>query len=136
MSQFQLPDDWRTRVCELIQLSGKRQNTETDRRTLTERLARFKQQYEWGDISADECTRKRDEIKSALAALQAPEITAIIDAADYLQNIARVWNAATEEERRDTTRAILDEVVCDPEQWRLVSFRPVRSSCCSSKYPG
>ena len=122
--QFQLPDDWRTRVCELLNASGKQPNAESERRCLTERLARLKKQFQWSDISEAEYIQQRDEIKGALAGLQAPEMTAIVDAADYLQNMARVWKEATDEEQRDMTRAILDEVVCDPDLRRLVSLRP------------
>jgi hypothetical protein len=51
-------------------------------------------------------------------------VATIVDAAEYLQNMACVWKNATDEERRDMVRAILDEVVCDPEQRRIVVVRP------------
>lgn len=122
--QFRLPEDWRTRLCELVNSNGKHKNAETDRRALNERLARIKQQHEWGDLSDAEYLRKRNEIKAALADLQVPEMAAIVNAADYLQNMASVWEAATEEERRELTLGILDEVTCDPETRRLKSLRP------------
>ena len=124
IGQFRLPEDWRARVCELLHLNGKQQNAENDRRTLTDRLARLKQQFEWGDIAAAEYTRKRDEIKAALSGLKTPEVTEIVNAADFLQNMAHVWQAATDEERRDMTRAILEELVCDPERKRLITLKP------------
>ncbi len=123
-TRFRLPADWRTRVCELINANGKRQNAENERRSLTERLGRLKQQFEWGDVGGADYTRKRDEIKAALAALKEPEVTEIANAADYMQNMARVWQEATDEERRDMTRAILDDLVCDPEMRQLIALRP------------
>lgn len=124
ISQFQLPEDWRMRVCELINANGKHQNTENERRLLTERLGRLKQQFEWGDIAEVEYTRKRNEIKTALNALKSPEMTEIVNAADYLQNMARVWQEATDEERRDMTRAILEDLICDPEMKQLIALKP------------
>ncbi|MBM3131060.1 MAG: hypothetical protein FJ009_20835 [Chloroflexi bacterium] len=91
---------------------------------MTERLGRLKQQFEWGDIETTEYARKRDEIKTALAALRSPEVTEIVNAADYLQNMARVWQEATAEEQRDMIRAILDDLICDPEMKRLVALKP------------
>lgn len=79
-----------TRTCELINTKGNHRNAESERRTLTERLAPLKQQFEWGDIATPEYTRKRDESKAAIAALKTPEVTEIVNAADYLQNMARV----------------------------------------------
>ncbi|MBI5651223.1 MAG: gas vesicle protein GvpG [Chloroflexi bacterium] len=125
LSQLILPIDWRTRVCEMINANAKRQtNVETERATLNDRLARLKKQFEWGDISETEYIRKRDEIKSALDALQPTEVTQVINAAEYLQNMARVWQAATDEERRDMVRTILDAVVCDPETRQLIELEP------------
>jgi hypothetical protein len=122
--QFHLPDDWRARVCELINSNGKQQNIESERRCLTERLARLKQQFEWGHVAEVEYLRKHNEIKTTLANLQVPEMKVIVNAADYLQNMACIWKEATEEEQRDMVRAILDEVVCDPDIGRLIEVRP------------
>lgn len=124
VGQFRLPEDWRTRVRELVNANGNHRNIDADRRTLTERLARLTKQFQWGDISEADYIRQRDEIKTGLAALKAPEAKEIIVAADYMQNMARVWQEATDEERRDMTRAILDEVVCDPEIRHLIALRP------------
>jgi site-specific DNA recombinase len=124
VGQFRLPEDWRTRVSEIVNANGKHRNTEADRRTLTERLARVTKQFKWGDISEVDYVQQRDEIKVGLAALKTPEAKEIIVAADYMQNMARVWQEATDEERRDMTRAILDEVICDPEMRRLIALRP------------
>jgi hypothetical protein len=123
-TRFRLPEDWRTHVSELVNANGKRRNAEADRRTLTERFARVTKQFQWGDISEVDYVQQRDEIKAGLAALKTPEAKEIIVAADYMQNMARVWQEATDEERRDMTRAILDEVVCDPEIRRLIALRP------------
>jgi len=124
ISQFRLPKDWRERVCELINANGKHRDAETERRLLTERLARVKKQFQWGDISEAEYIQQRDEIRAGLAALKMPEVKEIVSAADYLQNMARVWQEATDEERRDMIRAILDEAVCDPETKRLIALKP------------
>ncbi len=96
---------------------------EDERPELLERLNRLKRQHEWGDLSDGDYLKKRQEIRSALDELKVPEVSAIIDAGDYLQNVASVWKEATEEDRRDMTRAILEEVICDPEQRRLVALR-------------
>ena len=114
----------RARVGELIHANGKRQNAANEGRSLTRRLARFKQQFEWRDIGGTEYPRKRDKIKAALAALNEPGVTEIANAADYMQNMARVWQAATDEEKRDMTRAILEDWVCDPEMRRFIALRP------------
>ncbi len=75
-------------------------------------------------FSNAEYIHDRDEAKAALAAIQVPEMAAIVNAADYLQNIARVWQDATDEDHRDMTRVILEDLICDPEAKRLISLKP------------
>lgn len=128
-TQFRLPEDWRARVSQLINSNGKHQNAENERRCLTERLGRIHQQYEWGDIAEADYARKRDEIRKSLAELETPGMAAIVDAAAYLKNMARVWEAATSEERREMARAILDEVICDPDAGRLIALQPKPAFC-------
>ncbi len=129
VAQFQLPEDWRARVNQLINGNGARRNADSERRRLTERLGRIRQQHEWGDIAEAEYSSKRNEIKKALAALETPGMAAIVDAAAYLKNMARVWEAATAEEKRDMTRAILNEVICDPDAGRIVALQPKPAFC-------
>lgn len=124
VAQFRLPPDWQARVSELVNGNGKRAQRELDRRALTERLARIKKQFEWGDLTEQEYRAKRDEIQSALAACNPPSVQVIINAAEYLQNIAQIWDAATPAERRDIVRAVFEEIVCDPDTRRLIALRP------------
>jgi site-specific DNA recombinase len=124
VAQIRLPDDWQARISELVNGNGKRAQREADRRALTDRLARIKKQFEWGDLTEQEYRAKRDEIQSALAACNPPSAQVIINAAEYLQNIARVWNEATATERREIVLAVFDEIMCDPDARRLTALRP------------
>jgi len=124
VAQFKLPDDWLARVTELVNANGKARHAESERRALTDRLARVKKQYAWGDIGEPEYIATRDEIKRALAQVVTPPAALIVDAARYLQNMAEVWAHATQIERRDMIRAIFDEVVCDMDRKRLTALRP------------
>ena len=124
VSQFRLPDDWRARLQQLINGHSKVQDAENERRRLNERLARVKQQFEWGDLTESDYIQKRNEIKAALVALQKKEMKAIIDAETLLENMSTVWKEATEVEQRDMARAILDEVICDPDARQLIALRP------------
>lgn len=119
-----LPDDWQTRISEIINSNGKPHKTENERCALVERLARLKKQFEWGDIDEQDYTAKRNELKHAIAECEPTVARMFIDAAHYLQNMTTVWERATAEEHRDMVRAIFDAVYCDPDTKRIVSLRP------------
>ena len=60
----------------------------------------------------------------ALAKCDPPTAAVIVNAGEYLQNIARVWGEATPAERREIVRAVLDDVICDPETRLFIALKP------------
>jgi hypothetical protein len=124
IAQCQLPADWQSRITEIINGNGKPRKNENERAALSERLARLKKQFEWGDIDEPEYFAKRDELKRALAVCEPPAVRVFVDAARYLQTMAMAWDSATNAERRDMARAMFDAVDCDLDARRIVSLRP------------
>ncbi len=99
---------------------------------LSERLARLKQQYEWGDIPAGEYTREGDEIKAALAALQEPEVTAVADAAEYFHgaSVKRCnGRGAVRHDAGDAGRGGLRPGSCRPVLTKPIEHRSVSLTC-------
>lgn len=124
IAQFKLPENWLEVLNEMVAANGKPKTNGESKAQLTDRLARLKKQFAWGDISERDYIAERDGIKAQLARARAPEMTGIVNAAEVLQSMANAWSVATQDERRDMLRAIVDEVVCDPTQRKLVAIKP------------
>jgi hypothetical protein len=84
----------------------------------------MKKQVERGYLIEQEYLAKYNEIKHTLAECEPPTARVIINAAKYLQNMATVWDEATQEENCAMVRAIFDWVICDPETERLTALQP------------
>ena len=128
IAQFKLPDNWLDVLNEMIAANGKPKPTSGESKAqLNERLARLKKQFEWGHIGEKDYSIKYAEIKKQLAQHKQPEVTAIVNAEQILRSLADAWAMATQDERREMLRAIVDEVVCDPNQRKLVAIKPKQS---------
>lgn len=125
IAQFKLPENWLAVLNEMVVANGKpKQPNGESKAQLTDRLARLKKQFSWGDISERDYIAERDGIKAQLARAHSPEMASIVNAAEVLQSMANAWEMATQEERRDMLRAIFESVTFDPVQRRLISLNP------------
>ncbi len=124
IGQFRLPENWLEVLNEMIAANGKPKSNGDDRAKIKRKLVRIADLYELGDMQRAEYIVKRDELKRQLASTRQPEVETIIKAEDVLRSMSDAWGVATQTERREMLRAIVDGVVCDPTARRIVALKP------------
>lgn len=124
IAQFLLPTNWLDVLNEMIAANGKPKENGDSKAKIKTKLARLADLYELGDMSKTEYIAKRDTLKAQLNRARQPEVETIIKAEDVLRSMSDAWGVANQDERREMLRAIVDEVVCDPTQRKLVAIKP------------
>jgi hypothetical protein len=93
----------------------------------------------YAGLNRDEATYEREleAIQRELDRLVIPESSAVIEAADYLDSLGEIWEAATMVEKRDIVRTVIQRAYCDPltnELTGIIPYPPFRP--LSSALPG
>ncbi len=121
-----LPDDWRTRVLQLVEEAGPRHEVERRRAALKDRLARFRSLFEEGDIPIGKWQTERARVHAELESLAAvvTPFTPLEVSGELLRRYAEVWDQGTEEERAAIARAIFEEVYVDMDAGEVQFVKP------------
>ena len=127
--RLQLPQDWQTRLRELIEDEEDVEAFASQRARLVAERRRLKEAWIRGDFEDEEdediYRRELNRIRRELADLPGPEeLTAIEHAADLIEELWQVWDEAEKEDRRDLLRLALRDVRIDVLQSRVVSVEP------------
>lgn len=84
----------------------------------------MKELYLWGVIDQAEYRGRQANLERQLTALTPPQERAVTQAAQYLEQIATLWDNADLRQRRDLLNAIVDAVHLDVLARRLVCVEP------------
>lgn len=127
LRELRLPEGWQAEVAALV---GEEEDVgvlQSRRERLIAERRRLKRAYLAGDFEEDEdIYRERlRQIREELARLpRGEDLRQIEEAARVLETVGEVWEEATEEDRRDLVRLILQEVEVEVSQDRVVALRP------------
>jgi site-specific DNA recombinase len=125
ISRIQLPDDWKKRIEELAGDADQRERVLREREQVQEKLRRVKLMYRDLVIDDGEYRTTYDQLQSRLSSLVLPSSPHLVTAGEYLQQLGKLWAAATLEEQRDITRVLLNAVYVDVLQERIVAIEPM-----------
>jgi DNA invertase Pin-like site-specific DNA recombinase/TusA-related sulfurtransferase len=124
VSRIQLPADWKQRIEQLSGNGGQRATILREREQIQEKLRRIKQLYRDLLVDDDEYRTTVQKLQDQLAGLVLPDNPKLNEAVDLLNDVRRLWEAATLIEQRDLTRIMLKAVYVDLEQGRIVAIEP------------
>ena len=113
LKSFHIPDDYREKILDAHRKLQEAYDDSDDRRVnLKVRLQRIKDLYGWGDITKEQYVVERDAIKRELNALTPiKEQSETLDKlAQFLANVADVWDTANQEQRNKLARCLFQEV--------------------------
>jgi hypothetical protein len=89
-----------------------------------EKLRRVKQMYKDLLISDEEYKTNTKKLQDRLASLILPSSPHLTQAAEYLEQLGMLWSAATEQEQKDITRILINNIYVDVKEKRIVSIEP------------
>lgn len=124
IARLVLPDDWREHILSLIESEDRRAEIERERARLAEKQRRLQRSYL--EVEIDEATYRRDraETQTQLDALVIPAVPDVVAAGQFLESLAHVWAEATQAERRDILKGLLERVFVDVAGARIVCVEP------------
>jgi site-specific DNA recombinase len=125
LRRMTLPANWQEVVLKLIDReAGRGQDILSDRTRIKRQLERLKRLFVLGDLTEREYTVERNRLEAQLAALIPPLMPDLEQAAELLQNIGPILEAATSEERREFMQILLEAVYLDAEKGPAVAIEP------------
>jgi DNA invertase Pin-like site-specific DNA recombinase len=124
LSGIQLPGDWRGQVLGMIREQALSDDAAQDRNRLEQRLDRLRQLFLMGDLPEASYKSERDALKAQIATLHPPQMPDIEAAGALLADFRQIWQLATDTERRDLIRSLLEAVYLDKEQGPVVAIEP------------
>jgi hypothetical protein len=114
LSAIRLPEDWQQRILALTHASAVEvERIEAERERLEDRLERAQHLYLLGDVSREEYSNLRDEVKRKLNVLKPTQEPDLEEAARLLEDIGTLLQQATPEELKEVFNALLESVYLD-----------------------
>ena len=80
--------------------------------------------YELDDLDRGEYLKRRNEIKGALATLSIPDEPAIVQAGEYLESLAGLWDDLTRKEQAEVLHIVFADILVDVGERRVVAVKP------------
>ena len=122
-----LPSDWRAQIVDLVECEDRRAAVARERTRLKEKLRRLQRAYFDVEIDEDTYRRERDEAQAELDALVIPEEPDVLAAGQFLETFADIWVEAIPKERKELLGLLLEEVLVDVAEDRIVCVKPKAS---------
>jgi DNA invertase Pin-like site-specific DNA recombinase len=137
LGSMTLPADWR----EAIAATHEPDTIDvTTRARLTERLARLRNLYGWGELPEDEYRAEVATARGELAEVAEPNVTGMDDLADRLRDLGHGWSTAAADQQTAVARLMLREIVV--KTGAVVAFvaraevRPLLELCLPERVAG
>ena len=127
LESFWVPEDVQGQVLDVFAKLGRNHDdTGQTQAALRARLERIKEMYEYGDLTREEYSAKRDEVQEELRGLRpAMEWREIMGRmADFMKNVAKGWAEADQELRHDLAKQLFEEVWIKDKEVVAVKPRP------------
>jgi ATP phosphoribosyltransferase regulatory subunit HisZ len=126
---LQLPNAWQTRV---LQYLSKQSDVEDRRKKRAEPKGRLRRLVRcWIDLGEEAMSEAEYEVEKKNLEQEVARLSTIadgeaIEAGEYLQGLSRVWEEATEAERRDIIRMVMEKVLVDTSAKDVIALKPRR----------
>ena len=117
-----LPEDWRERIMQMFADNADAARNEKQRRALVNELARARKLYIAGDLTDEQYHTEKTRIQTQLDAVQPVALPDLDKAAALLSSIGAIWQQATDTERTNIARALLEKVWI--KQNKIVALEP------------
>ncbi len=122
-----LPNDWLDQALARLSLKDEVERVKERRQHVEERLRRLGQIYLDEVIPEGDYRYQKRTLELELGSLVMPEVDAMKEAAKLLQDLPRLWEGATVDERRRLLMAMLDAVYVDTKHNLVVGVKPKAS---------
>ncbi|MFC1961206.1 recombinase family protein [Chloroflexota bacterium] len=124
VSAIKLPEDWRKRVEELVSDVDERETVLKERLVITEKIKRLKRMYQDLIVEDDEYQTTLKDLQTRLSGLVLPSNPQLIQAGEYLENLGKLWEQATMQEKMDLSRVLVKTVFINVEDGAITSIEP------------
>jgi hypothetical protein len=124
MQAFQLPENWQEIIKKISTGEEERQQVLVERKRLEDRLRRVGEMYEDGVLSRVEYEKRRMVVMKEMEALVLPDGDNLLGHGVQVETFRQIWPLATMEEQREICRLMLESVVIDLKEKRIVSVTP------------
>ena len=124
LGRLRLPEDWQDRIRDNLLSDDKRQQVRDRKKYLEDKLERLAETYVDGVISEEDYERQRDAIRNELKTLVVPEDVAVMDAGLYLETLDSLWQEATDKEKEEICKTMLERVYYDVPNERIKRLVP------------
>jgi hypothetical protein len=121
--QLQLPEDCREQVREMIGAASQAGEQEKERAELNAALDRLKTLFRLGDIPEKEYLAERAALQASLAALKPAQWPDLEKAAELMQDLGKIWEAATDLERQQLLLRVMLEAIAAENRW-ITTIQP------------
>lgn len=125
VAAIKLPDDWKPRIEQMSGDADQRESVLRERDEVQEKMRRLKRLYKDLLIDDDEYKAEQERLQTQLSSLVLPNSPHLFKAAEYLENLGMLWEAATLAEKRDLTRLLLKAMYVNVEESRVVAIEPL-----------
>jgi hypothetical protein len=128
IQSINLPGDWKIPLKVILQEAGEGEtlDSEAERKKLWEKLRELRELKRRGLYEGEEHLfwREVENLQEQLTALERIPSSNLETAITTLLSIKSIWTHATLEEQRDLVQMILEEVVCDLSNQKLLWVKP------------
>ena len=124
VERITLPADWRKRIEDMAGNVDEREQILKERKRVEEKLKRLKTMYRELLVEEEEYRASLKQLQSQLSALVLPNSPQLIEAGEFLENLAALWGAATLEEQRDITCLLIKTMRVDVSYQSIVAIEP------------
>jgi len=121
---FRLPEDWQEIIKKISTGEEERQQVLADRKRMEDRLRRVAEMYEDGVLTRVEYEKRRMVGVKEMEALVLPDGDNLLGHGAQIETFRQIWPLATPEEQREICRLMLESVVIDLKEKRIVSVTP------------
>ena len=120
-----LPDSWQDRLVARLHLEDETKRVEKERKETAQRMKRLGQVYLDNLLTLEEYQRQKRQLEDRLGSLVVPELAAVQQAGNLLENLSQLWEAASLGERWQLLQAMLEGVYVDPvEEKSIIALKP------------
>ncbi len=124
MQAFHLPEDWQETIQKISTGEEERQKILAERKRLEDRLRRVAEMYEDGVLNRVEYEKRRMVVMKEIDALVLPDGDNLMGRGVQIETFRDIWPLASMEDQREICRLMLESVVINLKEKRLISVTP------------
>ena len=112
LKTFQIPEDYQTQILDANKKLGAAYGSEAEKERLSAQHKRVGELYEWGDLPREAYLLKRESLERRLKTLTptSNDKAQLERLAAYLADVVIAWEAASQDQRNQLVRCLLEEV--------------------------